>query len=145
VGPEASDFSNQVHDFNPGFGNGLFWTIPVPAGSVQVSPGRGAASMEINNLALNDYFTIPNALLGISPPNPATVSFHIDWAPSTSHFKVRDQATGVAGEFVQNTATMSWSAASAGNSYLSGPQNTSFSVSSQVGYERNGVFFPQGG
>jgi hypothetical protein len=144
VGPEAPDFSNQVHDFNPGFGNGLFWTIPVPAGSVQVSPGSGAASMEINNLALNDYHTIPNVLLGGSS-NPATVSFHMDWAPSTSHFKVRDQATGVAGEFVQNTATMSWAAVTDGSAYLSGPQETSFSVFSQVGHERNGVFFPQGG
>jgi len=132
VGPEAPDF-NQIHDFNPGFDNGLFWTVPVPASSVSVSPGSGAATLAVNNLEMEDYHDIVNALLD-GPSNPATISFRIDWAPGRKHhFKVRDQATGVAGEFVQNTATMSWAAVSAGNSFLSGPQNTSFSVSSQVG------------
>jgi len=41
------------------------------------------------------------------------------------------------------TATMAWSVTSPdGVFYRSGPENTSASISSQVGHERNGVFFP---
>jgi hypothetical protein len=143
VGPAAPDFSNQVHDFNPGLDNGLFWTIPISANSVEVHPGNGKASMVVDNLVIEDYGNVINALLD-GPSDPATVSFEVHWAPGTNRLVVRDPAFGVAGQFVQNTATMVWSATSAGKRYQSGSENTSFSVFGQVGHERNGVFYPQG-
>ena len=48
------------------------------------------------------------------------------------------------GDFVQNTASIVWSASSAGLLYESGAEETSISVFAEVGHERNGVFFPQG-
>ena len=140
MGPEAPDFSNQVHDFNPGLDNGLFWTIPVDANSVFANPGSGRASLVVKNLELEDYFNVVNALQD-GQSNSATLSFDVQWAPGVKHFKVRDQGTGMAGEFIMNTATMVWSAVSNGVSFRSGPENTSSSVSGQVGQERNGVFF----
>jgi hypothetical protein len=96
--------------------------------------------MVVNNLVIEDYFNIVNALQD-GPNNPATVSFAVHWARGGKHFKVRDIPTGMAGDFVMSPSTMSWSASSAGQSYVSGPEETSFSVAGQVGEERNGVFF----
>ena len=108
---------------------------------MKVDPGSGRASLAVNNLELEDYFNVVNALMD-GPSNPATVSFEVHWAPGMSRFKVRDETFGVAGQFIRNTATMAWAASSAGQSYASDPENTSASVSGQVGHERNGVFFP---
>ena len=143
MGPAAPDFSNQVHDFNPGLDNGLFWTIPVPPDSVIADPGSGMASLVVSNLVLEDYGNVINALLD-GPSTPATVSFQVHWAAGMRRIKVRDQVIGVAADFMPNTATMEWSVASGSNVYSSGPENTSSSVSGQVGHERNGVFYPQG-
>ena len=74
--------------------------------------------------------------------NEAAVSFEVHWAAGIKHFKVRDEATGMAGELIKNTATMAWSAVSGGQTYVSGPKESSSSLSAQVGHERNGVFFP---
>lgn len=90
---------------------------------------------------MEDYFNIVNALTDGSS-NEATLSFEVHWAAGMKRFKVRDDATGMAGDFVRNTATMVWSAESAGKSYVSGPEETSSSLSAQIGHERNGVFFP---
>jgi hypothetical protein len=108
VGRPAPDFSNQVHDFNLALDNGLFWTVPVDRDSVKVEPGSGRASLVVNNLAMEDYFNIVNAL-NDGTSNRATASFEIHWAPGMKRFKVRDDATGMAGEFVKNSATMAWS------------------------------------
>jgi hypothetical protein len=140
VGRPDPDFSNQVHDFNLALDNGLFWTVPVDRDSVKVEPGSGRASLIVNNLAMEDYFNIVNAL-NDGTSNRATASFEIHWVPGMKRFKVRDDATGMAGEFVKNSATIAWSVESAGKAYLSGPEETSSSISEQVGHERNGVFF----
>jgi hypothetical protein len=140
VGPEAPDFSNQVHDFDPGLDNGLFWTVPVDTNSLFVNPGSGRASLVVKNLEMEDYGNVVNALLD-GPSSSVTVSFEVQWAPGVKHFKVRDAATEMAGEFNMNTARMVWSAESNGVAYQSGPIETSSSVSGQVGHERNGVFF----
>ena len=110
MGPEAPDFSNQIHDFNPGLDNDLFWTVPVDEDSLKVNPGSGVASLVVDKLVIEDYFNVVNAL-NDGNNNPATVSFKIHWAAGTKRVKVRDQATQVKGEFVMNTATMAWSAA----------------------------------
>lgn len=141
MGRPAPDFSNQVHDFDPGLDNGLFWTLPVSSNSVRVDPGSGRASLVVNDLDMEDYFNIVNALTDGSS-NEAAVSLAVEWAPGMKHFKVRDEATGMAGEFIRNTATMAWSVESAGQTYVSGPAESSSSLSAQIGHERNGVFFP---
>jgi hypothetical protein len=55
------NFSNQIHDFDPGVApNGVFWTVPVDRGSVSVHPGDGEATVDVNNLAVREFFSLPN-------------------------------------------------------------------------------------
>ena len=111
MGRPAPDFSNQVHDFDPGLDNGLFWTVPIDKSSVKVDPGSGRASLVVSDLDMEDYFNIVDALQD-GNSNEAAGSFEVHWAPGIKHFKVRDEGAGVAGEFIRNTATMAWSAES---------------------------------
>ena len=62
MGRPAPDFSNQVHDFDPGLDNGLFWTVPIDKSSLKVSPGSGRASLVVKDLDMEDYFNVINAL-----------------------------------------------------------------------------------
>jgi len=140
VGRPSPDFSNQLHDFDPGLDSGLFWTVPIDKSSVKVDPGSGKALLVVSDLDMEDYFNVVNALQD-GNSNEAAVSFEVHWAPGIKHFKVRDEATGMAGESIKNTATMAWSAESGGQSFVSGPEESSSSLSAQVGHERNGVFF----
>ena len=57
-------------------------------------------------------------------------------------FNLRNTDNQFAGDFVQNTAQMEWSAHEANFDFQSDPINTSASVFAVVGHERNGVFFP---
>lgn len=102
--------------------------------------------MKGGNVAVSDFFTIPNNLLhgAIVPPVPATVSFAVLWGGEGTRIKLRDTVNGFAGDFLENTASIAWSASSAGLLYQSGPVGTSVSVFAEVGHERNGLFFPQG-
>jgi hypothetical protein len=142
LAPDFVNFSNQRHDFDPGIGaDGLFWTVPLPsAGALKVHPGSGEASLEVNNISISDYFNIPNALTR-GPHAPATASFAVHWAKGDKRTKVRDKTSGFAGEFVENTATMSFSVTTSAGTFLSGPETASASYFATVGHERNGVFF----
>ena len=93
MGRPAPDFSNQVHDFDPGLDNGLFWTVPIDKSSLKVSPGSGRASLVVKDLDMEDYFNVINALQD-GTSNEAAVSFEVHWAPGIKHFRVRDEATG---------------------------------------------------
>ena len=141
MGQPAPDFSNQAHDFDPGLDNGLFWTVPIDKNSMRVNPGSGKALLVVRDSDMEDYFNVINALQD-GTSNEAAVSFEVHWAPGIRHFKVRDKATGMAVEFIRNAATMAWSVESAGQTYVSGPEESSSSLSAQVGLERNGAFFP---
>ena len=145
MAPDFVNFSNQRHDFDAGIApDGLFWTAPLPpSGVLKVHPGSGEASLAVHNISILDYGNIPNAL-SRGPHTPATVSYAIHWTKSNKHTKIRDKTVGFAGEFVQNTATMSWSATTSAGTFLSGPESASASYFATVGHERNGVFFPQG-
>lgn len=102
--------------------------------------------MSAANVAVSDFFNIPNSLLhgAIAPPAPAIASFTVHWGGAGNRVKLRDPVNGFAGEFVENSASIIWSASSAGLSYQSGGEDTSVSVFAEVGIERNGVFFPPG-
>jgi len=99
------------------------------------------------NIAVSDFFSIPNSLLhgAIAPPVPATVSFAVHWGGPGTEVRLRDTVNGFVGDFLENSASMAWSASSAGLLYQSGSEDESVSVFAEVGHERNGRFFPQGG
>jgi hypothetical protein len=142
---DFANFSTQVHDFNPGinpYPGGLFWTLPLPAPDpLDVQFGAGKARMTATNLAVQDFFNIPNALFRLEDPvsTPATCSFDIRWSgPVTSRGPVTSPH-GSTGELVMSQATMTWSASEQGFSFQSDPSNTT-SVFAQLGRVRNGVF-----
>ena len=98
--------------------------------------------MSVSNLALFDYFSIPNALFThTTPPADATVSFDLQWTgPVTERRSIKDAANGFAGEFFGTSARMSWSAMSGDFHFVSDPASTSHSVAALLGNERNGRF-----
>jgi len=139
---------DQVHDLNPtSFPPvGLFWTIEIPVGGVQVQLGKGSAVLEASNVPVLDYGNIGNALFGGGPAAvPASVSFKVVWSGVGERVNVRNQDPvfgGFAGEFIRNTAQMEWSATVGDIQLQSDPLGTSSSSFAEIGQERNGSFFP---
>lgn len=140
---DFTNFSTQVHDFDPGinpYPEGLFWTVPI-SGVGPVELGTGKAHMAASNLALLDFFNIPNALFRFQDPAwvPASCSFDINWTgPVSSRGGVA--TPGSSGELVKTQATMTWSATnSLGFRFVSDPGGTT-SVFAQLGKVENGVF-----
>jgi hypothetical protein len=140
---DFTNFSTQVHDFDPGidpYPGGLFWTVPNPSLD-SINLGLGTAHMEMTDLALMDFFDIPNALFRFQDPvlSPAKCSFDIKWTgPVTNRGGVT--TAGSTGELVKSSATMTWSASnSLGFSFVSDPSPTT-SAFAQLGKISNGVF-----
>lgn len=140
---DFTTFSTQTHDFDPGidpYPGGLFWTVPIAA-QEHVNLGLGTGRMRVDNLALKDYFNIPNALFRFLTPAsvPATCSFDIQWTgPVSSRGTV--STPGSTGELVMTSATMTWSAHNElGFSFVSNPSGTT-SAFAQLGKISNGVF-----
>jgi hypothetical protein len=141
---DFTNFSTQIHDFDPGihpYPGGLFWTVPNPSLD-SINLGRGTAHMAMSDVALNDFFNIPNALFRFQHPVSvgATASFDIHWSgPVTSRGPVT-ASPGSAGELVMSSATMTWSARNdSGFTFSSNPSGTT-SAFAQIGHVQNGVF-----
>jgi hypothetical protein len=133
--------TDQIHDFNPGIAaSGLFWTVPLPLGSVRVGGLSGAASMRATDLDLDDYFTIENALFGGGPGEvSAAASFDVEWSGATGGGSASDATNDFTLEWVMTGSTMAWTVESGDATYTSTEVTaTPFAI---VGKERNGVFF----
>ena len=146
------DPSFQEHDFEPGIEpNGLFWTIAVSRGAVEVDPGSGRARLRGRGLAVTDYHDILNAIFGGGPtPVPSHVSFDVRWAGGGHRQRIRDATFGFVGQYVAGPATISFAAEDDDGNVLfsSDPQGQYNPAPDQggaglpaVGHERNGVFF----
>jgi hypothetical protein len=109
---------------------------------VTVNFGAGKAQMTVTDLALDDYFDIPNALFRFETPvsEPASCSFDISWSGPVGDRSPVSSPAGSSGELVMCQATMQWSATtSSGFSFESNPSGTT-SVFAQLGKVRNGRF-----
>jgi hypothetical protein len=106
--------------------------------------------MHVNNLPMEDYFKLPNALAD-GPEVDATVSFDVVWSgPVTRRLNVHDGSNGnrFAGEYVENQATVTWSGSNElGFRFTANPGDFSTSVPgrafAELGHERNGIFVPE--
>jgi zona occludens toxin (predicted ATPase) len=134
--------TNQIHDFNPGIidsgpAKGLFWTMHIPTHDVHADLGRATATMRVTNADVEDYHTLKNAILE-GPSDPASVSFVIRWHGVKARVEVQDFELGFAGRFIEDSATVEWSARvpSTGFRFHSDP-----ATFAEIGSERNGVFF----
>jgi hypothetical protein len=136
-----SDPDHQIHDYNPGIEpDGRFWTTPVRHESVQVRDG-GKARLHTNDFAIEDYHDVINALKD-GPSLEAKVSFDVRWKGGGDHVKVHDETNHFEGRYVEGNAIIEWSGETEnGQFFKSDPANTSTSKFSEVGRERNGVFF----
>jgi hypothetical protein len=130
--------TSQVHDFNPGIrDSGLFWTTPIPRGSVRVSLGTGSASLHLTDQDIEDYHDVVNALMD-GPSKPARVSVDISWNQARERVNIRNPRVGFSGEYVRNSATLVWSASEEGFRWQANPLASGFA---EIGHERNGIFF----
>src|SRR5262249_24351701 len=117
----------------------------------KVNLDEGKAEMHVRNLLTEDYFTFPNASAD-GPEADATVSFDVVWRnPVTRRVSVSDAANGFSGTFLEDQATINWSAtnedgfsfvANAGSFATSIPEAGPYAA---IGRERNGIFFRNGG
>lgn len=142
----------QVHDFNLDirpFPSGLFWTNFIPGSSVHVEGGNfegdsqgdfgDSARLNVERLALFDYFTVNNALSDGNSID-ATVSYDVRWARKGMPLTIDDgQNFHFSGR--STTATISWAAHEEGFRFRSSPAHTTTTNFAVIGSERNGVFY----
>jgi len=139
-GPVDPTFQTQIHDFNPGIAsNGLFWTTLIPAYSVAVSPGSGAAAWNLTGFPLPDYGTLPNGLFG-SPIGSGVLDMTMTWSGGGAVSHVRDPAAGFVGRKVTGTSHIEFTVGFGAGSYTASSDNQ-VSVVSEVWKERNGSYF----
>lgn len=96
--------------------------------------------MDFRNLETRDFHNIVNTL-NRGPSVPADVSFHMRWSGVTARVKVRDETNQFVGNYIEDTATVSWSSHQEGFKFVSDPASTSTTLFAEIGRERNGVFF----
>jgi len=110
---------------------------------VTVNFGAGKAHMTGTDLAMEDYFTIPNALFRFLNPESveATCSFDITWSGPVTDRSPVTGPPGSSGELVLCEATMQWSASNElGFRFETDPKAPTTSVVAQLGKVTNGVF-----
>src|SRR5262249_10263676 len=135
------NFSNQVHDFNPGIApSGLFWTIGIPNGSVEIELEEAEASMSLSDVELSDFFNIPNSLMRGKSIH-ADTSFSVRWHGVKSRVHLHDVVNHFDARVIEDSATIEWSAEEEDFQFVSDPAETSTTVFAEIGSERNGVFF----
>ena len=137
MGPVAP--ANQIHDFNPGFDNGLFWTVRIPDKSVDVNPQAGKAHLVVDDLEIEDYFNLDNALKD-GPSVDAEVSFDCRWSGPIARTSYRNVAEQFTGLFTQTQAQVQWSGTNE-NGFEFRTTATTTVIRAETGEERNGVFF----
>jgi hypothetical protein len=140
---DFSGFTTNVHDFHPVFStpSGVPWTVPLPDDNPLLINFDAAEATVIADLDLMDYGNIPNAL-SLGAAVPAAASYELRWSgPLSRVVSVGDKDHGFRGQFLENPATLTWSASRAGFSFASDPANTSMTVFAQLGRESDGIFF----
>jgi hypothetical protein len=140
---DFTGFTTNVHDFHPvSFTpSGVLWTTPLADDNPLLINFDAAEATLIADIDLLDYGNIPNALqLGAAVP--ANVTYELRWSgPISRIVSVADSAHTFRGQFMQNTASLTWSATRLGFTFASDPANTSTSLFAQLGQESNGIFF----
>lgn len=145
MGAVAPDFSNQVHDYNPGIAeNGLFWTIPFPEESAWVDLAAGEAQMHALSMEIPDTYTFFNAFAR-GPQEMARVSFDVWWHSPKSTEHIRNEEQGFAATLLDVESAISFSAESDSFGFISDPPDRSQALYARIGYEANGAFLPPEG
>jgi hypothetical protein len=135
------DPANQIHDYNPSeSSSGLFWTLPVNRNSVRVDVGDGRASMSLHNYGIQDFGNLANALHHGSSEQ-TNISFDLRWFRVLERVTEVNEEQGYRARLTHTNARIQWKAVQSGFRFASDPASRSTNVFSQIGQERNGVFF----
>jgi len=94
--------------------------------------------MHAKHLRTQDFVSLPKAISG-GPSTPARVSFNVAWKGGGDPVPFRSDTDGFRGAYIEDTATIRWSAHGDGFRFQSDPDTTS--EFAEIGTERNGVFF----
>jgi hypothetical protein len=140
----VGDPTQQVHDFEPGIAeNGLFWTIPVAPGMVDIDAAAGTARFVGRNVQVPDFHDFFNAVAG-GPSLPSHVDYEVTWTRVGPAQHIADPAFGFVGDYVAARAEITFTAANDKSSvvYRSAADTTAQSSPAPpvVGSERNGRF-----
>jgi len=136
-----------VHDFEPGIeSNGLFWTIPIAPGWVDIDPAAGTARFVGRNVPVPDWHDFINAVSGGSSI-PSRVDFEVRWTKAGEPVQLsspKDGGFDFAAEYTPAKATITFTAKNDNSDvvYMSDPDLSSQvnPVTPVVGTEQNGVF-----
>ncbi len=134
--------SQIIHDFHPPIPpSGLFWTVPIDPSAVSFDFDAGAASMTLTDLYLPDSVDASGRQAALIP---AAVSLVMQWQAADPVRTFGDAVSGFAGSYREGAATIAWSAAEAGFTFVSDPGGGSRTRFAQIGRERTGVFAASG-
>ncbi len=122
-----------VHDYHPDVPpSGLFWTLPIAADGVSFDFDDGVATLSLQDLVLSD--AVGNT------SEPAAVSLLMQWSATEAAQPVVDTTVGFAGSYRLCNATIGWSAAESGISFVSDPDAAVDVRFAQIGRESTGSF-----
>ena len=140
------DLTQQVHDWEPGIAdNGLFWTIPIAPGWIDLDAAAGSARFVGRNVPVSDFHDFFNAVGGGSGL-PARVDFEVTWTGTGDAQQIVDTTFGFAGDFVPARAEITFTCRNDGSAVVYGndpdltKQYSPDGVVPVVGTERNGRF-----
>lgn len=98
--------------------------------------------MTVQGMSIGDFGNVLRALQGLPPLATASLSFNIEWTGVIKRLNVSNAAlpTPFTGEFVHNTAVMSWRATEGASTIVGLAKASGFA---EIGHERNGAFFSE--
>jgi hypothetical protein len=125
------------------------WTRPISLESVRVDFEDAAASMRLRHVAVFDWVNNRNSIqhggapppAGPYPPVCAEISIDIRWSGVTNTADVCNATDHYQGRFIEDVSTFRFKVTQPGFSFESDPASTSINEYSEIGRERNGVFF----
>jgi len=136
---DLTNFTTQIHDFNPGFvKDGVFWTVPIPRSSISSNVSAATASLKVTDFPVQDFKTVPNSLMHGSGI-PATISVDVEWTGSKGTEQAGGAGQGFTGNFILTGVTIAWSAKETGFTFVSDPASTSKSVFAKIGTDLVGT------
>jgi hypothetical protein len=113
--------------------------VLIPAHTVAVSPGSGAATWSLSGFPLLDFGSIPNALFG-SPIGSGVLDMTMTWSGGGAVTRVRDAENGFVGRKVTGETRIEFTVDFGSGSYTAASEDQ-VSLVSEVWKERNGVYF----
>ena len=135
----------------------VLWTTPIPSGSVDFDMDDEKASLHVKDVLVFEVFTVPNSFDPNHPlgrVNAVINSMRIEWSGTTRATSFSNcDPNAFRGEFLENSATIEVTATTpptpardcphtaARHGFRFVSSKTTASHFSQIGRERNGVFF----